>query len=79
MTDPEVTYRKLLHKHTVNDLMEMDRLYQELDLLWSELDDHIMNGRTRNRDRTIIKIHKLNREITVTENRCRTRLGLKKL
>ena len=79
MTDPDITYRKLLHKHTANDLKEMDRLYHELKLLWSELDDHTLNGRTRHRDKTINKIHKLNREITVTENRCRTRLGLKKL
>ena len=79
MTDPDITYRKLLYKHTVADLKEMDRLYQELKLLQSELDDHILNGRTKHRDKTITKIHKLNREITVTENRCRTRLGLKKL
>ena len=79
MTDPDLTYRKLLNKHTVADLKEMDILYQKLDLLWSEMDDHNLNGRIKESNRVLKEIHNLNREINTTENRCRARLGLKKL
>lgn len=79
MTEPDITYRKFLHKQTVNDLKGIEQLYQELDILWQELDDHDRNGRTSESKRILTEIRDINREITVTENRCRTRLGLKKL
>jgi hypothetical protein len=79
MTEPDITYRKFLHKQTVNDLKGIEQLYQELDILWQELDDHDRNGRTSESKRILTEIRNINREITVTENRCRTRLGLKKL
>ena len=78
-SDPETILKKLLHDRTVSDCKLIDRKYEQLDRLWSELDDHDRNGRTRDSDRVFNEIHKINREITDTENRCRSRLGLKKL
>ena len=77
--DPEILLKKLLHDRTVRDCKLIDIKYEQLDRLWSELDDHDLNGRTRDSDRVFKEIHKINREITDTENRCRSRLGLKKL
>lgn len=78
-SSPETILKKLLHNRTVSDCKLIDLKYEELNRLWSELDDHDLNGRTRESDRVFNEIHKINREITVTENRCRSRLGLKKL
>jgi len=77
--DPEIILKKLLHNRTVSDCKLIDRKYEQLDRLWSELDDHHRNGRTKESDKVFNEIHKINREITDTENRCRARLGLKKL
>lgn len=79
MNDPETILKKRSLNQVVNDLNVQDKLYAQLDRLWSELDDHKMNGRTVESNRTFNEILKVNREITVTENRCRSRLGLKKL
>ena len=78
-SDPEIILKKLLHDRTVSDCKLIDKKYEKLRQLWSELDDHDRNGRTRDSDRVFNEIHKINREITVTENRCRSRLGLKKI
>lgn len=77
--DPELLLRKKLYKQTVTDCKLQDKLYDKLDSLYAEMDDHDLNGRTRESDRIFNEIMKLNREITVTENRTRSRLGLKKL
>lgn len=77
--DPELILKRQLHDKTVTDCKLMDKQYQKLDILYAELDDHTRNGRTRESDRVFNEIVKLNREITRTENRCRSRLGLSKL
>ena len=77
--DPEIILKKLLYDRTVRDCKLIDKKYEKLRQLWAELDDHDLNGRTRERDRVFNEMVKINREITVTENRCRSRLGLKKL
>lgn len=79
MNDPELFLNKNLKNQTIVDCKLQDTQYEKLDSLMSELDDHLMNGRTRECDRVFNEIHKINREITDTENRCRSRLGLKKL
>ena len=79
MTDPDIPYKKLQKKHTVNDLMEIDTIYQKMDLLWSEMNDHDLNGRIKESNRLLKEIYNLNREINIIENRCRVRIGLKKL
>lgn len=79
MNDPEIILKKLLHNRTVSDCKLIDSNYEKLRQLGSELDDHVLNGRTSESDRVFNEIVKINREITVTENRCRSRLGLKKL
>ena len=77
--DSEKVLKKLLLNRTVSDCKLIDKKYEQLHRLWSELNDHDLNGRTRDSDRVFNEIIKINREITVTENRCRSRLGLKKL
>ena len=79
MNNSEKVLKKKSLEQTINDCKLQDKQYQKLDLLYDELDDHILNGRYREYDRTFNEVLKLNREITVTENRCRSRLGLKKL
>ena len=76
---PEVILQKQLHKRTVSDCKLIDKNYRKLEQLWVELADHDLNGRTRESKRVLNEIMDINREITITENRCRTRLGLKKL
>ena len=75
MTDPERVLKKKLLNQTIDDCMLIDTHYRKLKLLWSELDDHDLNGRKKDSDRVLKEIVKINREITVTENRCRVRLG----
>lgn len=77
--ESEKVLKRLLHKRTVSDCKLIDRKYEQLDRLWSELDDHDRNGRIKDSDSVFKEIHKINREITDTENRCRSRLGLRKL
>lgn len=77
--DPKILLKRLLHDRTVSDCKLIDRKYEQLNRLWSELDDHDRNGRTMDSDKVFNEIHRINREITDTENRCRSRLGLKKL
>ena len=79
MTDPDSIPKRKLYNQTVTDCKLQDKLYEKMDLLYQELDDHTLNGRTRESDRVFNEIVKLNREITMTENRCRSRLGLRKL
>ena len=79
MNDPEIILKKKLLNQTIDDCKLIDKHYQKLKSLWSELDDHDLNGRKKESDRVLNEIHKINREITDTENRCRSRLGLKKL
>ena len=79
MTEPEIILKKKLLNQTIADCKLQDKQYEKLKLLYQELDDHTMNGRTRESDRVFNEIVKLNREITRTENRCRVRLGLSKL
>lgn len=79
MNDPEIILKKKLLNQTIADCKMQDKQYEKLDMLMSELDDHDLNGRKKESDRVFNEIVKLNREITVTENRCRSRLGLKKL
>lgn len=79
MNDSEKVLKKQSLEQTINDCKLQDKQYQKLDLLYDELDDHLLNGRHREYDRTFNEILKLNKEITVTENRCRSRLGLNKL
>ena len=71
--------KKKLLNQTITDCKLQDKQYEKLKLLYQELDDHDMNGRTRESDRVFNEIHKLNQEITDTENRCRVRLGLSPL
>ena len=77
--DPEIIMKKLLHDRTVSDCKLIDKKYEKLRQLWKELDDHTLNGRTRDSDKVFNEIIKINREITRTESRCRSRLGLSKL
>ena len=79
MTDPEIILKKKLLNQTITDCKLQDKQYEKLKLLYQELDDHTMNGRTRESDRVFNEIVKLNREITRTESRCRVRLGLSKI
>lgn len=79
LNDPEIILQRLLYDRTVSDCKLIDKKYEKLRQLWSELDDHDRNGRTRDSNKVFTEIIKINREITVTENRCRGRLGLKKL
>lgn len=79
MTDPDTIPKRKLYNQTVTDCKLQDKMYEKMDLLYQELDDHTRNGRTRESDRVFNEIVKLNREITMTENRCRSRLGLSKL
>ena len=79
MTDPDTIPKRKLYNQTITDCKLQDKMYEKMDLLYQELDDHTRNGRTRESDRVFNEIVKLNREITDTENRCRSRLGLRKL
>ena len=79
MNEPDTIPKRKLYNQTVTDCKLQDKLYEKMDLLYQELDDHTLNGRTRESDRVFNEIVKLNREITMTENRCRSRLGLRKL
>jgi len=79
MNEPDTIPKRKLYNQTVTDCKLQDKMYEKMDLLYQELDDHTRNGRTRESDRVFNEIVKLNREITRTENRCRSRLGLKKL
>ena len=79
MNESEKVLKKQSLEQTINDCELQDKQYQKLDLLYAELDDHLLNGRYSEYDRTFNEILKLNKEITVTENRCRSRLGLNKL
>ena len=45
--DPEILLKKLLHDRTVRDCKLIDIKYEQLDRLWSELDDHPFMVRTR--------------------------------
>ena len=77
--DPEIILKKKLLDRTISDCKLIDANYEKINLLMSELDDHRLNGRWTDYDKTVNDIMKLNTEITDTENRCRTRLGLSKL
>ena len=77
--DPELILKKNLLNQTIADCKLQDKQYERINGLMIELDDHLLNGRTREYDRTLKEISKINREITDTENRCRTRLGLSNL
>ena len=79
MNEPDTIPKRKLYNQTVTDCKLQDKMYEKMDLLYQELDDHTRNGRTRESDRVFNEIVKLNREITMTENRCRSRLGLRKL
>lgn len=79
MNEPDTIPKRKLYNQTVTDCKLQDKMYEKMDLLYQELDDHTRNGRTRESDRVFNEIVKLNREITMTENRCRSRLGLSKL
>ena len=79
MNNSEKVLKKQSLEQTINDCKLQHKQYQKLDLLYDELDDHILNGRYMEYDRTFKKVTELNKEITDTENRCRSRLGLKKL
>lgn len=79
LNDPEIILNRNLKHQTITDCKLQDKQYEKLDLLLSELTDHDSNGRTRESNRVLNEILKLNSEITRTENRCRSRLGLKKL
>lgn len=79
MNEPDIIPKRKLYNQTVTDCKLQDKMYEKMDLLYQELDDHTLNGRTRESDRVFNEIVKLNREITMTENRCRSRLGLSKL
>jgi len=79
MNDPEIILKKKLLNQTIDDCKLIDKHYQKLKSLWSELYDHDLNGRKKESDRVLNEIVKINREITRTESRCRVRLGLSKL
>lgn len=79
MNDPEIILKKKLLNQTIDDCKLIDKHYQKLKSLWSELDDHDLNGRKKESDRVLNEIVKINKEITRTESRCRVRLGLSKL
>lgn len=79
MTKPDNILKGNLENQTINDCKLQDKQYHELKLLYAELDGLLMNGRYREFDRVFKQITKLNKEITLTENRCRSRLGLKKI
>ena len=79
MTEPEKVLKKESLNQTIIDCKLQDNLYKQLDYLISELDDHRLNGRWSDYDKIINKIMDINKEITDTENRCRSRIGLKKL
>lgn len=79
LTEPEKVVKKYSLNQTVNDCKLQDKQYEKLDCLLDELDDHLLNGRYSEYDLVFKQITKLNKEITDTENRCRSRLGMKKL
>ena len=79
MTDPDTIPKRKLYNQTVTDCKLQDNLYEQLGRLIKELDDHRLNGRWSDYDKILNKIRDINKEITITENRCRSRLGLNKL